>query len=73
LRLTDEDPSIFAKCPRCDKRGMGTVYGRQVGMTFNATLSYYGKAFNVRQWRRGPVCENCGTGLVEVRRITLEG
>jgi hypothetical protein len=62
VRLTDEDPSIFAKCLRCDRRGRGVSVG-----------SYYGKAFNIRQWRRQPLCENCKTVLVEVRRIELEG
>jgi hypothetical protein len=61
LRLTDEDPSIFAKCPRCDSRGRGVKFG-----------NYYGKAFSVRQWRREPTCENCGDALVEISRIKLE-
>ena len=61
MRLTDEDPSIFAKCPRCDsRRGRGEKFG-----------FFYGKAFSVRQWRRQPTCENCGAVLVEMKRLPL--
>jgi hypothetical protein len=61
IRLTGDDPIIAAKCPRCDKHGNGKKVG-----------TYYGKSFNERQWRRGQTCENCGSALVEIRRINIE-
>jgi hypothetical protein len=79
--LTEFDPTVFAKCPRCDKRGRGVQAipsGVKIGSGGEVIWApktegfYYGKAFSIRQWRREPICENCHTRLVEVRRIKLD-
>lgn len=59
-RLTDEDPSVFAKCPKCDRHGMGVKPNR-----------YFGRAYSARQFRRTPTCDNCGTSMVELFRLPL--
>jgi hypothetical protein len=61
IRLSPEDPTVFAKCPKCDRHGRGEPFG-----------NYFGKTFSIRQWRRGQVCDNCGSALLEIRRIKLE-
>lgn len=58
INLSPEDPTIFAGCPKCNKRGIGWKVG-----------NYYSKAFTVRRWRREPVCENCNTPLVVLYEI----
>lgn len=59
--LGPEDPTVFAKCPNCDKHGTGVKPG-----------SYYGKAFTERRWKRGPVCENCETPLVKLFEVNQD-
>lgn len=61
ITLSPEDPTIFASCPRCNKRGRGVVVGQ-----------YYSKAFTPRRWKRGPVCENCGTALIKLFEVDIE-
>lgn len=56
--LNQEDPVIFAKCPKCSRSGTGVKVG-----------NYYGKAFTERRWKRNPVCENCETPLVVMFEI----
>ena len=55
INLNDEDPTVFAGCPKCNRRGTGVIQGK-----------YYGKAFTSRRWSRGPRCENCKTRLVKM-------
>ena len=51
--LSSEDPTIFASCPNCNKKGNGVKVGQ-----------YYSKAFTERRWKKGQNCENCNTPLV---------
>ena len=51
--LTSDDPTVFAKCPKCTKSGRGIVVG-----------NYYARAFSKKKWGRGnKACPNCGTKL----------
>ncbi len=51
--LTDDDPTIFAKCPYCTRRGRGVVEG-----------NYYARAFSKKKWGKGnKTCPNCKTRL----------
>jgi hypothetical protein len=49
ISLTDTDPTIFAKCPRCSVTGLGVVVGKN-----------FQKAYTRKQWARGQACDNCG-------------
>ena len=60
LTLNEDDPTIFAKCPVCTKRGNG-----------RSVLRYFASSYSIRRWRRNPECENCGTRMVEVYRIEV--
>lgn len=60
ISLGTEDPTVFAKCPKCTKRGRGVKVG-----------DYFSKAFTERRWKRGPVCDNCSTPLVAVFSIDV--
>ena len=61
IRLEYDDPVIFAACSGvCNQHYPGKKIGK-----------YYGKAYTVRQWKRSPVCDNCGSQmryLYEIRR-----
>lgn len=60
ITLGPEDPTIFAKCEKCDKHGSGTKPD-----------TYFGKAYTERRFKRGPKCDNCDgpmTKLFEVGR-----
>lgn len=59
VSLSPEDPTIFAKCPRCCKSGVGQKLG-----------DIFLKAFTVRRWKRSPICENCGTDLIILYEIS---
>ena len=52
IRLTDSDRTIFAVCPKCNVSGLGMKAPR-----------YFSMAYTRRQWKRGPVCDNCGTSM----------
>jgi len=52
IMLGPEDPTIFAKCLNCNKGGRGVKLG-----------DIFCKAYTVRKWKRGQVCENCGGEL----------
>jgi ribosomal protein L34E len=52
ITLSPQDPTVFAKCPKCTRRGNGVLQGR-----------YYGTAYTRRKWDRKPQCENCGTPM----------
>jgi hypothetical protein len=56
--LGPEDPTIFAICQICNKRGLGVTVG-----------DIFCKAFTARKWKRNPVCDNCGGSLTVVREI----
>jgi hypothetical protein len=60
LTLNEDDPTIFAKCPRCTKRGNG-----------RSVMSYYAASYSIRRWRRNPQCENCETPMQEIYRIEV--
>lgn len=60
--LSPEDPVVFAKCPSCQPTGRG----------LSVTGNYYGKAFTTRRWKRGPVCENCGTPLKKLFEVEVD-
>jgi len=62
VRLLPSDPTIFTQCPKCCARGKGS-----------RALDYYGKAFTVRDWRKGQVCENCGGGLTVLYEVLSDG
>jgi hypothetical protein len=57
-RLGDNDPTVFAKCPRCCVTGPGAKQG-----------NYFAKAYTRNQWKRGQSCENCGFLMAFVREI----
>lgn len=61
IRLGPEDPTIFAKCPRCSRRGIGEKVGRQ----------FY-RAYTFRRWQRKPKCENCRTPMVMLYAIKAD-
>lgn len=61
IRLTTEDPTVFAKCPVCCKRG-----------TDGRATKYYASSYPVRKWKKGPLCENCESPMVEVYSIDTE-
>lgn len=48
VELTDSDRTIFAICPVCNRTGKGTK-----------APNFFSMAYTKRQWRRGPVCDNC--------------
>lgn len=58
ITLGPEDPTIFAGCPRCNKRGIGVKIG-----------DIFGKAYTARRWKREPVCDNCGGPLVKLFEV----
>lgn len=58
IKLTHEDPTVFAKCPNCGRTGKGVKAGR-----------YYGRAFTVHRWKRRPKCENCKAVLVKLFEV----
>ena len=62
VTLGPEDPTIFAKCPKCNKTGKGVKIG-----------DIFGKAYTVRRWKREPVCENCGSQLVKIFEVGENG
>ena len=51
--LTDDDPTIWGKCPNCTKTGTGVVTG-----------NFYARAFSKKKWGKGnKTCPNCETRL----------
>lgn len=48
----DDRFRYWAKCPVCCRTGTGVPVG-----------DYYSRAYTERQWKRSPVCENCGTSM----------
>jgi len=54
IKLEFDDPTIFAKCSGPCTR---SYPGHRVG-------HYFAKAYTVRKWRKGPVCDNCGSPMV---------
>jgi hypothetical protein len=61
IKLQEDDPTVFAKCPSCCKGGTGVPFGQ-----------VYLKAFTKRKWARGPLCENCETPLVRLYEVETE-
>ena len=61
VNLGPEDPTIFAKCPVCNKTGKGVKIG-----------DIFGKAYTPRRWKRDPECENCGGKLIKVFEVGNE-
>ena len=61
ITLDYDDPTIFAICSgECCQH----YRGKKVG-------NYFGKAYTVRKWKHGPVCDNCGSpmqAIYEVKR-----
>jgi hypothetical protein len=53
IKLMEDDPTIFAKCPTCCKGGNGVKFG-----------PIFLRAYTARKWQRGPVCDNCNTAMV---------
>lgn len=53
IELSADDPTIWAKCPRCTRYGVGVVTG-----------DYYARAFSKKKWGKGnKTCPNCETRL----------
>lgn len=62
ITLGPEDPTVFAICPICNKRGTGVKIG-----------DIFCKAFTARRWKRQPTCENCDSQLVLLREVEVDG
>lgn len=58
ITLGPEDPTVFAICARCNRKGIGVTIG-----------DIFCKAFTARRWKREPTCENCGGHLTAIRII----
>lgn len=58
ISLSPEDPTIFAKCPRCCKTGRGEKIG-----------DIFLKAYTTRRWKRDSLCENCGSQLIVIFEV----
>lgn len=58
VTLGPEDPTVFAKCPKCSTSGLGSKVG-----------PIFGKAYTARRWKREPVCENCNGPLVKLFEV----
>ena len=58
FKLGPEDPTIFASCPRCTRRGRGS-----------RTKTIFQSAFTARKWRKGQKCPNCSTQLVKLYEV----
>lgn len=53
IELSPDDPTIWAKCPKCCKTGRGIVVG-----------NHYARAFSRKKWGKGnKTCPNCETRL----------
>lgn len=63
IKLSPElDPTVFAKCSGpCTRTGRGAKAGE-----------YMGKAFTPKKFARGPLCENCGSAMVELHRVAVD-
>jgi DNA-directed RNA polymerase subunit M/transcription elongation factor TFIIS len=61
VRLTDSDRTMFATCPECNKTGLGLKAPR-----------YFSMAYSRKQWRRKPVCDNCGAKMVLRYEVEVE-
>lgn len=60
IKLEFDDPTIFAKCSgRCTR----SYPGKKVG-------DYFAKAYTVRKWKRGQVCDNCGSKMAFLFEVT---
>lgn len=61
ITLDYADPVFFARCSGlCCRRANGNRVGK-----------YFAKAYNQREWKRGPLCDNCESPmslLYEVKR-----
>lgn len=58
ITLSDEDPTVFAKCPRCCRTGKGVITG-----------DYYARAYPRKKWGKGKSCPNCETPLVVMYEV----
>lgn len=61
IKLEFDDPTIFAKCSGPCTRSYA---GKKVG-------EYFAKAYTQRKWKRGPVCDNCGSPMTLLFEITV--
>jgi hypothetical protein len=61
IRLTANDPTIFACCPHCNVRGLGVPLG-----DINC------RAYTKREWRQSHECENCKGQMVLLYELKVE-
>jgi hypothetical protein len=61
IRILPSDPTVWAKCPKCCKTGLGVHVGQ-----------YFSKAYTADKWARGQICENCETPMVELYRLKVD-
>jgi hypothetical protein len=59
VELEFDDPTIFAVCSGACNRHYP---GKSVG-------NYFGKAYTERKWKRGPICDNCGSPMTRIYEI----
>ena len=58
VNLGPDDPTIFAKCSPCSRRGRGFT-----------TKTIYQSAFPAWKWRKGPKCPNCNGPLTKLYEV----
>lgn len=61
VRLLDEDPQVFARCPKCCAGGIGVPFGQ-----------VFLKAYPPRKWDRGQSCDNCDTPMERLYEVRTE-
>ena len=62
VTLEFDDPTVFAKCGgKCCR----SYPGKKVG-------DYFARAYTVRKWKRGPVCDNCSSPMVFLYEVERE-
>ena len=62
VRLTDSDRTIFAICPVCNRSGLGLKAPK-----------YFSMAYTRKQWKRNPVCDQCGTAMEYKYEVKTDG
>jgi hypothetical protein len=58
IELMASDPTVFAICEKCNRKGRGVHLG---------DISC--KAFTKREWRQNPVCDNCNTPMTRLYEV----
>ena len=61
IELNPSDPTIFAVCLVCNRRGLGVPLG-----DINC------KAYTRRDWHRDSSCENCDSQMLKIYEVTNE-